>query len=393
MATATGAPRRDSEVLETGSTWRPIDGMVLEVDDLQVEFRTREGVARALNGVSFDLRQGETVAILGESGSGKSVTAQAIMGILDTPPGYITGGEVRYCGTNILTLPEEERRQIRGPEISMVFQDALSSLNPVFPVGWQIGEMFRQHRGMNKTDSLTQAVRLMERVQIPGAKQRVKAYPHQFSGGMRQRIMIAMAIALDPAVLIADEPTTALDVTVQAQIMRLLKELQEERKMGLILITHDLGVVADVADRIAVMYAGRIVEQGDVFELYAKPAHPYTKGLLDSIPRLDQKGQELAAIGGLPPNLLHIPAGCSFNPRCRYAQDVCRVDPPPALREPAPRRLSACHFAELLLTPSPELEVTQTVADVEATAEFGDAAPPDEGIAPDDLGPERELNR
>ena len=393
MATATGAPRRDSEVLETGSTWRPIDGMVLEVDDLQVEFRTREGVARALNGVSFDLRQGETVAILGESGSGKSVTAQAIMGILDTPPGYITGGEVRYCGTNILTLPEEERRQIRGPEISMVFQDALSSLNPVFPVGWQIGEMFRQHRGMNKTDSLTQAVRLMERVQIPGAKQRVKAYPHQFSGGMRQRIMIAMAIALDPAVLIADEPTTALDVTVQAQIMRLLKELQEERKMGLILITHDLGVVADVADRIAVMYAGRIVEQGDVFELYAKPAHPYTKGLLDSIPRLDQKGQELAAIGGLPPNLLHIPAGCSFNPRCRYAQDVCRVDPPPALREPAPRRLSACHFAELLLTPSPELEVTQTVADVEATAEFGDAAPPDEGIARDDLGPERELNR
>ena len=185
----------------------------------------------------------------------------------------------------------------------MVFQDALSSLNPVFPVGWQIAEMFRKHRGMNKSDSLEQAVRLMERVQIPAARQRVKAYPHQFSGGMRQRIMIAMAIALDPAVLIADEPTTALDVTVQAQIMKLLKELQEERQMGLILITHDLGVVADVADRIAVMYAGRIVEHADVFDLYAKPAHPYTKGLLESIPRLDQKGQELAAIGGLPPNL------------------------------------------------------------------------------------------
>ena len=207
----------------------------------------------------------------------------------------------------------------------MIFQDALSSLNPVFPVGWQIAEMFRKHRGMNKSDSLDRAVRLMERVQIPAAKQRVKAFPHQFSGGMRQRIMIAMAIALDPAVLIADEPTTALDVTVQAQVMKLLKELQEERQMGLILITHDLGVVADVADRIAVMYAGRIVEQGDIFPLYANPAHPYTKGLLESIPRLDQKGQQLAAIGGLPPNLTKIPPGCPFNPRCKYAQDVCRV--------------------------------------------------------------------
>ncbi len=213
----------------------------------------------------------------------------------------------------------------------MIFQDALSSLNPVFPVGWQIAEMFRKHRGMNKTDSLERAVRLMERVQIPAAKQRVKAFPHQFSGGMRQRIMIAMAIALDPAVLIADEPTTALDVTVQAQVMKLLKELQDERQMGLILITHDLGVVADVADRIAVMYAGRIVEQGDIFPLYANPAHPYTKGLLESIPRLDQKGQQLAAIGGLPPNLTKIPPGCPFNPRCKYAQDVCRHDPPPPL--------------------------------------------------------------
>jgi oligopeptide transport system ATP-binding protein len=339
----------DTEVLETRSRWQPQDGMLLEVDDLQVEFRTREGVAKAINGVSFELRQGETLAILGESGSGKSVTAQAVMGILDSPPGYIVGGEVRYCGQDILKLPEEERRRIRGPEISMVFQDALSSLNPVFPVGWQIAEMFRKHRGMNKSDSLKLAVRLMERVAIPGAAQRVKAYPHQFSGGMRQRIMIAMAIALDPAVLIADEPTTALDVTVQAQIMKLLEELQEERKMGLILITHDLGVVADVADRIAVMYAGKLVEHGDVFDLYANPAHPYTKGLLESIPRLDQKGQELAAIGGLPPNLMKIPPGCPFNPRCQYARDVCRVDPPPALRRVARQQLSACHFAEDLL--------------------------------------------
>ena len=347
------------EVLESRSDWQPTDGLLLEVDNLKVEFRTRDGVARALNGVSFDLHEGETLAILGESGSGKSVTAQTIMGILDSPPAYITGGEIRYCGKNILAMPEDQRRRIRGPEISMVFQDALSALNPVFSVGWQIAEMFRQHRGMNKTDALEHAVGLMERVQIPAARQRLKAYPHQFSGGMRQRIMIAMAMALDPAVLIADEPTTALDVTVQAQIMKLMQDLQEERKMGLILITHDLGVVADVADRIAVMYAGRIVEQSEIFELYRRPAHPYTKGLLDSIPRLDQKGQTLAAIGGLPPSLNNIPPGCAFNPRCRYAQDVCRQNPPPPLREVAHNRWSACHFSELLLDQSPELEVTQ----------------------------------
>jgi len=327
----------------------PRNGLLLEVEDLRVEFRTRDGVAKAINGVSFDLHEGETLAILGESGSGKSVTAQAVMGILDSPPGFVTGGEIRYCGQNLLAMKDEERRKVRGPEVSMVFQDALSSLNPVFTVGWQIGEMFRRHRGMNKTDAQEQAVRLMERVQIPGARQRVKAFPHQFSGGMRQRIMIAMAIALDPAVLIADEPTTALDVTVQAQIMDLLKELQDERKMGLILITHDLGVVADVADKIAVMYAGGIVEHADVYDLYARPAHPYAKGLLESIPRLDQKGTELAAIGGLPPSLLRIPPGCSFNPRCRYAQDVCRVDPPPALREIGHHRRSACHFSEEVL--------------------------------------------
>jgi oligopeptide transport system ATP-binding protein len=363
--------KADVEVLDSRGLWQPVDGLLLEVDELQVEFRTRDGVAKAINGVSFELHEGETLAILGESGSGKSVTAQAIMGILDSPPGFVTGGEVRYCGQNILAMSDEQRRRIRGPEISMVFQDALSALNPVFSVGWQIAEMFRRHRGMNKSDAQAQAIRLMQRVQIPGAAQRVKAYPHQFSGGMRQRIMIAMAIALDPAVLIADEPTTALDVTVQAQIMQLLKDLQEERKMGLILITHDLGVVADVADRIAVMYAGRIVEQADAFELYAQPAHPYTKGLLDSIPRLDQKGETLFAIGGLPPNLMNIPPGCPFNPRCHYAHDICRVDPPPPLREVARHRLAACHFSELLLTHSPELEVTQTTEEVVAHLELG----------------------
>jgi oligopeptide transport system ATP-binding protein len=372
MTVSVGASgKADVEILDTQGAWTPVDGVLLEVDHLRVEFRTRDGVAKAINEVSFELHEGETLSILGESGSGKSVTAQAIMGILDSPPGFVTGGEVRYCGQNLLAMSDQDRRRVRGPEISMVFQDALSALNPVFPVGWQIGEMFRKHRGMNKSDSQAQAIRLMQRVQIPGAAQRVKAYPHQFSGGMRQRIMIAMAIALDPAVLIADEPTTALDVTVQAQIMQLLKDLQEERKMGLILITHDLGVVADVADRIAVMYAGRIVEQADAFELYAQPAHPYTKGLLDSIPRLDQKGDTLSAIGGLPPNLMNIPPGCPFNPRCHYAQDICRMDPSPPLREVARHRLAACHFSELLLTHSPELAVTQTTEEVEAHLELG----------------------
>ena len=332
----------------SGQTYAPKDGLLLEVDDLHVEFHTPDGIARAINGVNFDLYEGQTLAILGESGSGKSVTAQAIMGILDMPPAVIPKGQIRYCGQDLLTMPDEQRRKTRGPEISMVFQDALSSLNPVFPVGWQIAEMFRVHRGMNKSDAMERAVKLMQRVQIPAAKERVGAYPHQFSGGMRQRIMIAVAIALDPAVLIADEPTTALDVTVQAQIMALLQELQEERQMGLILITHDLGVVANVADKIAVMYAGRIVERADVYDLYRQPGHPYTKGLLESIPRLDQKGQQLAAIGGLPPNLMRIPDGCAFNPRCKYAQDVCREDRP-ALLEVAPGRESACHFAEEVL--------------------------------------------
>jgi oligopeptide transport system ATP-binding protein len=374
------------ELLDSRGVWNPVNGLLLEVDQLQVEFHTRDGVAKAINGVSFDLHQGETLAILGESGSGKSVTAQAIMGILDSPPAFITGGEVRYCGQDILKLSDEDRRRVRGPEISMVFQDALSALNPVFPVGWQIAEMFRKHRGMNKSDSQAEAIRLMQRVQIPGAAQRVKAYPHQFSGGMRQRIMIAMAIALDPAVLIADEPTTALDVTVQAQIMQLMADLQQERKMGLILITHDLGVVADVADRIAVMYAGRIVEQADAFELYAQPSHPYTKGLLDSIPRLDQKGETLPAIGGLPPSLTNIPPGCPFNPRCHYAQDICRADPPPPLREVAPQRTAACHFSELLLAHSPELEVTQTTEEVEAHVQFAPEHPVSGAHIPTEAG-------
>ncbi len=317
--------------------------MLLEVRDLHVEFRTRDGVAKAVNGVSYAVDAGETLAVLGESGSGKSVTAQAVMGILDIPPGRITGGEVLFQGKDLLKLKEEERRKFRGAGMAMIFQDALSSLNPVLSVGDQLGEMFVVHRGMSKKDARAKAVELMDRVRIPGARERVKQYPHQFSGGMRQRIMIAMALALEPALIIADEPTTALDVTVQAQVMDLLAELRREYRMGLILITHDLGVVADVADRIAVMYAGRIVESAPVHDIYKSPAHPYTRGLLDSIPRLHHKGQELYAIKGMPPNLMNIPPGCAFHPRCPMARDVCRTDVPP-LYEVDEERASACHF-------------------------------------------------
>ncbi|WP_433514987.1 ABC transporter ATP-binding protein [Nonomuraea sp. CA-143628] len=319
------------------------DEPLLAVENLHVEFATRAGVVRAVNGVSYSLSPGETLAVLGESGSGKSVTAQAIMGILDMPPARIPKGEIRFRGTDLLKLSDEARTQVRGQRISMVFQDALSALNPVFTVGWQISEMFRVHRGMSKRDAYNKAIELMDKVRIPAAKQRVHDYPHQFSGGMRQRIMIAMSIALDPEVLIADEPTTALDVTVQAQIMELLAELQRESNMGMILITHDLGVVADVADKIAVMYGGRIVENASVHDIYKTPAHPYTKGLLESIPRVDLKGQELYAIKGLPPNLLDMPTGCAFHPRCPYRQDNCVTDNPP-LYEISGSRGSACHY-------------------------------------------------
>ncbi|MFJ8600621.1 ABC transporter ATP-binding protein [Streptomyces shenzhenensis] len=323
---------------------------LLEVRDLHVEFHTREGLVRAVNGVNYSVNAGETLAVLGESGSGKSVTAQAVMGILDMPPAQIPQGEILFRGQDMLKMTGEERRAIRGRRIAMIFQDALSSLNPVLSVGYQLGEMFRVHQGLSKKDAKVKAIELMEKVKIPAAAARVDDYPHQFSGGMRQRIMIAMALALEPDLIIADEPTTALDVTVQAQVMDLLAELQREYNMGLILITHDLGVVADVADKIAVMYAGRIVERAPVHELYKRPAHPYTRGLLDSIPRLDQKGQELYAIKGLPPNLLHVPTGCAFNPRCPKAQDVCRTEVPellPVTEQDGTElvgRASACHF-------------------------------------------------
>lgn len=319
---------------------------LLEVDDLHVEFRSGKQVVSAVNGVSFTLEAGRTLAVVGESGSGKSVTAQAIMRLLQSPPARITGGQIRFRGRDLLALPEAEHRAVCGEHIAIVFQDALAALNPVYSVGFQLTEALRSRRHVSRSDARKRAVELLDLVQVPNARQRIKEYPHQFSGGMRQRVMIAMALALEPEVLIADEPTTALDVTVQAQIMRLLDEIQAEREMGLILITHDLGVVAEVADQVNVMYAGRMVEAASVEQIFAKPAHPYTGALLRSIPRLDQKGQQLDVINGRPPELTHIPVGCPFHPRCPRAEDLCRTDPPPAVRDLGDGRYAACHFAE-----------------------------------------------
>ncbi|TWF81712.1 oligopeptide transport system ATP-binding protein [Pseudonocardia hierapolitana] len=319
---------------------------LLQVQDLRVQFRTATGVITPVDGLSFEVAPGETLAVLGESGSGKSVTAQAVMGLLPRPAGQVTGGRIVYDGVDLLTRPAAEVRRLRGPEMAMVFQDPLSSLNPVFRVGTQIGEMFRRHRGASRREAKAAAVDLMKRVGIPDAAKRVDDYPHQFSGGMRQRVMIAMAIALDPRLLIADEPTTALDVTVQAQVMALLGSLQQEYGMAMVLITHDLGVVADVADRMLLVYAGRAAETGRIREVYDRPAHPYTAGLMASLPG-DQ--ERLTPIPGAPPNLAALPSGCPFHPRCPYAVDRCRDERPPLHPLPGAGRAAACHRAEEVL--------------------------------------------
>ncbi len=325
------------------------DAPMLEVDNLHVEFRIEDGIVQAVNGLSYTLGQGETLAILGESGSGKSVSAQAVMGILDTPPGFVTEGSVKFRGIELLEPNSKTGAldhavpEVRGSRIAMVFQDALTALNPVFSVGWQIGEMYRVHQGLSRKEAKERAIEMMERVKIPSARNRVNSYPHEFSGGMRQRVMIAMALSLNPDVIIADEPTTALDVTVQSQIMDLLKELQDETGMGLILITHDLAVVAEVADRVVVMYAGRRMERGDVEELYHHPAHPYTRGLMDSIARPDVHLDRLNPIPGSPPDLLRIPSGCPFHPRCFLAKDRCSTEAPP-LERITDSHSSACFY-------------------------------------------------
>ena len=326
----------------------PPSDAALEVSDLRVAFASPHGLVRAVNGVSFSIRRGETVGILGESGSGKSVSVGAVMGLLDSPPARITG-VVRFRGDDLLRAPARAVRRIRGNRISMVFQDAVAALNPSLTIGYQLGEMFRIHRpGTSRRSALRKAVELLERVGIPSARLRVHGYPHELSGGMSQRVMIAMAIALKPDILIADEPTTALDVTVQAQIMELLAELRRETGMALILITHDVGVVAENTERVMVMYAGRIVETGPTGAVVARPAHPYTAGLMSSMPRVERKSRRLLTIEGAPPVMTAIPAGCPFHPRCGRCRPACSRDRP-ALGEVSEERESACHFAAELL--------------------------------------------
>ena len=301
---------------------------ILKVDDLKVSFATEDGVVQAVGGVSFELQAGEVLAIVGESGSGKSVTAQTITGLTRAPNARITGS-VTYRGRELNGLDDDQLRDVRGEQIAMVFQDPMCSLNPVYRVGDQITEMIRAHRDVSKREAADRAVELLRSVGIPNPERRVRHYPHEFSGGMRQRVMIAMALALEPDVLIADEPTTALDVTVQAQILRLLDQLNRDRDLAVILITHDLGVVAEVADRVVVMYAGQIVENATLDEIFYDPQHPYTWGLLGSLMRLDQsRTARLAQIPGQPPSLLAPPSGCRFAPRCPHAFDKCHELPP-----------------------------------------------------------------
>jgi oligopeptide transport system ATP-binding protein len=316
---------------------------LLQVRNLTTRFQTERGRLTAVDQVSFDIGPGETVAIVGESGSGKSVTALSIMRLIPSPPGYIDSGELIFDGKDLLKLDDAGIRAIRGNKIAMIFQEPMSSLNPALTVGLQVAEPINLHRGLAWAKALDLAKELLGRVRIPDAASRLASYPHQYSGGMRQRVMIALALACQPRLIIADEPTTALDVTVQAQILDLLKELTRETGSSLLLITHDLGVVARYADRVAVMYGGRIVETAPARDLYKRPQHPYTLGLMASVPRLDgEGGRRLVPIDGQPPDLAKLPAGCAFSPRCRIATDPCRVRPPP-LVEVSERHLKACY--------------------------------------------------
>ena len=322
---------------------------VLNVSGLTVEFATQDGTIRAIDNVSITLARGETLALVGESGSGKSVTSQAIIGILPTPPGRIAGGSIIFNGMDVLSLSPRKRRALAGNNISMVSQDAQSALDSRFRVGYQIGEMFRHHRKWSWKRSLDAATELLDKVYIPNAAVRVRDYPHQFSGGMQQRAVIAAAIALDPDLLIADEPTTALDVTVQAEIMRLLLDLKREMGLSMILVTHDLAQAYEAADRIVVMYAGRIVEEGAREEVFSSPAHPYTRGLFSATPRMERADSELSVIPGTTPNLAALPKGCAFAPRCAFCIDRCLTERPEAQAVRGSQK-SACFQAVEVVT-------------------------------------------
>ena len=318
---------------------------LLEVRNLKVSFRTEDGTVRAVNDISFSVSPGETLGIVGESGSGKSVSMMSVMRLIIDPNARFEG-EVLYKGQNLMTLDQDQMRHIRGSEIAMIFQDPMTSLNPVYRVGWQISEQIRTHEQISKRAARKRAVDLLAAVGIPQAQDRVDDYPHQFSGGMRQRVMIAMALSCNPDLLIADEPTTALDVTIQAQILNLIKKLKDDFGSAVVLITHDMGVVADIADRVAVMYAGRIVEQGTKRDLFYDPEHPYTWGLLGSIARLDRpRPRRLTAIKGLPPSMLRLPDGCSFGPRCPHRFDRCVEEVPGLTDKVGGGHLDACHLA------------------------------------------------
>ncbi len=317
---------------------------LLEIEQLQTFFHTEDGVAKAVDGVSLDIGRAETVALVGESGCGKSVTALSIMRLVPDPPGEIAGGEVLFEGRDLLKLSEREMRAVRGNDIAMIFQEPMTSLNPVFRVGWQIMEAIRLHQHLGRKDARTRAIEMLRQVGIPSPEVRVDEYPHQMSGGMRQRVMIAMSLSCDPALLIADEPTTALDVTIQAQILDLLRELQREREMSILLITHDLGVVAETAERVAVMYASKIVEHATADELFGNPLHPYTIGLFGALPKLDEKRGKLNVIPGMVPSPLRFPTGCKFHPRCSRAEARC-AEQEPTLEEKQPGHFAACWFA------------------------------------------------
>jgi oligopeptide transport system ATP-binding protein len=315
---------------------------LLDVQGLETQFKTPEGVIHAVNGVSFDLKESETLGVVGESGCGKSVTMLSMLRLIPMPPGKVVAGKAFFRGQDLLAMPPEEIRQVRGAQIAMVFQDPMTSLNPVLTIGKQMEEPLALHMGMNKQEAKDRTVELLEMVGIPRAKDRLSDYPHQFSGGMRQRVMIAMALSCNPQILIADEPTTALDVTIQAQITDLVKRLRDELGMAIIWITHDLGVIAGLAQRVIVMYGGFIIEEAEVKDLYAHPTHPYTVGLLGSLPRLDAKQDEkLFSIDGFPPVLYNTPTACPFAPRCHWVKDICWKKNP-LLEEVSPNHRVAC---------------------------------------------------
>jgi len=322
------------------------NGKILSVKDLKTYFQTEDGVVKAVDGITFELEKGETLGIVGESGSGKSVTNLSVMRLIPEPPGKIVGGTIVFNGIDVRKLPIDEVRKIRGKRIAMIFQDPMTSLNPFLKISTQLMEVTRLHLGHTKKEAYQHAIKMLKTVGIPDAESRVDSYPHEFSGGMRQRVMIAMALSCDPELLIADEPTTALDVTIQAQILELIKDLRTRMGTSVILITHDLGVVAGMTDKIIVMYAGKVFEQAPTGELFATPANPYTKGLLKSVPDpAHEEGTELYQIPGLPPDVAHLPPGCPFAERCYRVEEICRRDFPPFVQINENHH-SLCHFAK-----------------------------------------------